>query len=39
MVSYLSDPINDDSYFDGSLFERVFKKLIYSLAFFHAVIQ
>ena len=39
MVSYLSDPINDETYFDSSLFEKPFKKLLYSLSFFHAVIQ
>ena len=39
MVSYLSDPINDEKYFDSSLFEKSFKKLLYSLTFFHALVQ
>ena len=39
MVSYLSDPINDSSFFEASLCEKPFKKLLYSLSFFHAVIQ
>ena len=39
MVSYLSDPINDEEYFESCIFEKPFKKLLYSLSFFHAVIQ
>ncbi|XP_068620866.1 dynein axonemal heavy chain 7 [Battus philenor] len=37
--SYQSDPINDPEWFEGNKQPDVFKKLLFALCFFHAVIQ
>lgn len=37
--SFLMDPINSEEFFERSLVPETFKKLVYSLCFFHAVIQ
>ncbi|GFR03643.1 dynein heavy chain 7, axonemal [Trichonephila clavata] len=37
--SYLSDPLCESDFFEGCMQPEVFKKLLYSLTFFHALIQ
>ncbi|XP_052747260.1 dynein axonemal heavy chain 7 [Bicyclus anynana] len=37
--SYQSDPINDMEWFEGNKQSEIFKKLLFSLCFFHAVVQ
>ncbi|XP_047042351.1 dynein axonemal heavy chain 7 [Helicoverpa zea] len=37
--SYSSDPINDLEWFEGNKQTEVFKKLLFALCFFHAVVQ
>jgi dynein heavy chain len=35
----MSDPVNDAAFFEGSLYQKPFKKLLFSLCFFHSLIQ
>lgn len=37
--SYQSDPINDPEWFEGNNQTEKFKKLLFALCFFHAVVQ
>lgn len=37
--SYLTNEINDKKFFEGCHMPKEFKKLLYGLCFFHAVIQ
>ncbi|KAF9413227.1 hypothetical protein HW555_008507 [Spodoptera exigua] len=37
--SYSSDPINDIEWFEGNKQSEIFKKLLFALCFFHAVVQ
>lgn len=37
-MTYNMDPINNDEYFESSSKPKVWKRLLYSLAFFHAVV-
>ncbi|PNH00685.1 Dynein heavy chain 3, axonemal [Tetrabaena socialis] len=37
--SYLSDPVNDMSFFEGCSRSGPFKKLLFGLCFFHAFVQ
>lgn len=37
--SYNSDPLNDPEWFEGNKQPENFKKLLFALCFFHAVIQ
>ena len=39
LISFLSDPVNDEEFFESSLHPKYFKKLIFSLCFFHSFIQ
>ncbi|KAI9203090.1 dynein heavy chain and region D6 of dynein motor-domain-containing protein [Polychytrium aggregatum] len=36
---YLSDPINDMTFYEGSKKQDVFEKMLFGLCFFHAVVQ
>ncbi|KAI9347975.1 dynein heavy chain and region D6 of dynein motor-domain-containing protein [Zopfochytrium polystomum] len=37
--SYLSDPLNEKTFYEGCKQQQSFEKLLFSLCFFHAVIQ
>jgi dynein heavy chain len=37
--SYMSDPINDPEFYDGCQKQVLYEKMLFSLCFFHAVIQ
>ncbi|KAL6257142.1 hypothetical protein P5V15_012074 [Pogonomyrmex californicus] len=37
--SYASDPISSSDFFEGCVQSEIFKKLLYSLCFFHAIVQ
>jgi dynein heavy chain, axonemal len=37
--SYLSDPLNEKTFYDGCKQQAVFEKLLFGLCFFHGVIQ
>lgn len=39
LISFLSDPVNNEEFFESSLHPKIFKKLIFSLCFFHSFIQ
>ncbi|OAJ39728.1 hypothetical protein BDEG_23556 [Batrachochytrium dendrobatidis JEL423] len=39
LKSYLSDPINDPSFYEGCKKQTVFERMLFGLCFFHAVIQ
>ncbi|EFN66875.1 Dynein heavy chain 7, axonemal [Camponotus floridanus] len=39
LKSYASDPISNSEFFEGCIQTEYFKKLLYSLCFFHAVVQ
>ncbi len=38
-VSFLIDPVSNEEFFEGCLHGRPFKKLLFSLCFFHALVQ
>ena len=37
--SYLSDPINDKSFYEGNKKQEIFEKILFGLCFFHALVQ
>ncbi|KAI8903374.1 dynein heavy chain, N-terminal region 2-domain-containing protein [Gorgonomyces haynaldii] len=39
MKSYLSDPINDKTFYEGSKKQPIFEKMLFGLCFFHALVQ
>ncbi|KAJ3181585.1 Dynein heavy chain 7, axonemal [Gaertneriomyces sp. JEL0708] len=39
MQSYVSDPINDKTFYEGSKKQQAFEKMLFGLCFFHAVVQ
>ena len=39
LKSYISDPINDTKFFNGSTKQEVFERMLFSLCFFHAIVQ
>lgn len=39
LKSYLGDPLNDETFYNGCKQQSVFEKMLFGLCFFHAVIQ
>ncbi|KAJ3048328.1 Dynein heavy chain 7, axonemal, partial [Rhizophlyctis rosea] len=39
MKSYLSDPINDKTFYEGSKRQAIFERMLFGLCFFHGLVQ